>query len=122
MNIDKIPQLIRLSDYRLANLSLRALANAFKIAQQYFSDEDFEKWQQEVWSGIERARLHPSAATMQNVVDHLEGYKRRLGRQFAATHDVYVALKYNEIERDIRWLTAQYECIRSSKPYYITIK
>lgn len=106
-------------DGRIAEMSLTELQNAFTNAEKVLFADELRRWQQCMWSAIERVRANPSKATLQSVLEHLEEYKRRLGRQYNSQYSMRTMLKYNEVERDIRWLSGQYELNRKSKPYFL---
>lgn len=122
LNFSDFPVSLQYYDAEIGKMSIEQLAKEFEYARTMLLADDYKRWQQRMWSAIERVRTHPSSATMQKVVDHLEEYKRRLGRQYAAQHNMRILLRYNEVETDIQWLVSQYECIRSSKPYYLSPK
>ena len=62
---------------------------------------------------------------IQEAVNHLEDYKRRLGRNFdrANTYDdrVYYFNRYNECENCIQMLTQKYHVTRKYKPYKLSL-
>lgn len=119
LNFDRFPIECRYDDGTIEQMSLQDLEQAFTRASTMLFDNEFRHWEQCMWSAIARVRNKPSKASLQSVVNSLEDYKRNLGRQYAAQHNMRVLLKYNEVERDIRWLVGQYELDRKSKPYFL---
>lgn len=73
----------------------------------------------QAWDAIAIERGNHSADNMTKVVNNLEQYKRSIGRQYSATHNPELKLKYNELEDQIRSLAATYEAKRITKPYYL---
>lgn len=119
ISFNEFPIDCQYDDGKLAEMSLDDLEWAFKQASMLLGGYELERWQRCMWSAIERVRHNPSKASLQNVLDHLEERKRSLGRQYNCNHSIKVMLKYNEIERDIRWLCGQYELQRRSRPYFL---
>lgn len=119
ISFSKFPEELRFDDTMIRDMTLYDISEAFKCAELYLYGNELTEWQQCMWSAIARVRHNPATNTMQSVLNTLEEYKRRLGRQYDATHDIRTMLKYNEIERDIRWLCGQYSLRRNSKPYYL---
>ena len=119
ISFDNYPDELKVDDYTLSCMTLDDLQQLFIRAKALLLVDDFKYWQTRIWSAIERVRNNPSRSTMQTVVEHLEEYKRRLGRQYSASYSIRTALKYNEVERDIRFLCKQYEVVRKSKPYFL---
>lgn len=122
INFDNYPKLLQFTDEEISQMSLEDLSIAFKHAEKMLFGNNLSRWQQCMWSAIERVRHNPSKATLQTVLDHLEDHKRALGRQYATKHNMRVLLKYNEVERDIRWLVSQYALDRQSQPYLLKPK
>lgn len=64
--------------------------------------------------------------SLQEAVNHLEDYKRRLGRNFdrATTHHerVYFFNRYNECENCIQMLVQKYHLIRKYLPYKLSLE
>lgn len=62
---------------------------------------------------------------IQEAVNHLEDYKRRLGRNFdrANTHKdrVYYFNRYNECENCIQMLVQKYHLTRKYRPYKLSL-
>ncbi len=71
------------------------------------------------WDAIAIERGNHRADNMTKVVNNLERYKRNIGRQYNATHNPELKLKYNELEDQIRSLVTTYEAKRLTKPYYL---
>lgn len=122
LSFAEFPTLLQFTDNDIRIMSLEDIEIAFTHASKMLLNDELKRWQQCMWSAIERARNHSSNATMQKVLDHLEEYKRNLGRQYSVQHNMRTLLKYNEVERDIRWLTAQYVLKRKSRPYFLDAK
>lgn len=80
---------------------------------------ELEDFLQEAWTAIAIERGNHTADNMTKVVNNLEHYKRSIGRQYDATHDPELKLKYNELEDQIRSLVATYEAKRITKPYHL---
>ena len=119
ISFNEFPLECRYDDGRLAEMSLKELQQCFDNAKLLLFGKEYRRWEQCMWSAIERARANPSKQQMQNVLDRLEEYKRNLGRRYNVNKEIEIMLKYNEIERDIRWLQGQYELERRSKPYFL---
>jgi hypothetical protein len=120
INFFEFPTELQYADGQIERMTLDDLERAFYMAGKLLLADDLKRWQQCMWSAMERVRTNSSKANMQKVLDHLEDYKRRLGRQYAVHHNMRTLLKYNEIECDIRWLVVQYELERKSKPYFLS--
>lgn len=62
---------------------------------------------------------------IQEAVNHLEDYKRRLGRNFDRAHThkdrVYYFNRYNECENCIQMLVQKYRLTRKYKPYKLSL-
>ena len=119
LSFAKFPIDCQYDDGAIEQMSLSDLEWAFKQAKMLLGADEFTTWERCMWSAIERVRHNPSKVTLQKIVDDLEEQKRALGRQYSATHNMRTMIKYNDIERDIRWLVGQYELTRRSKPYFL---
>ena len=70
------------------------------------------------------AQIKPTS--IQDVCDSLEKFKRNLGRRYDMATSYKNRLElcnlYNKVENEIQFLVATFGCVRSSKPYKITLK
>ena len=75
----------------------------------------------EFWSILEGTNKVIDRDQLQSVVNSLEGYKRRLGRQVTKCKNVMQELhfreKYNKTEDNIAYMVKVFGLNRSSKPY-----
>lgn len=75
----------------------------------------------EFWSILESTDKVIDRDQLQSVVNSLEGYKRRLGRQLPRCKNVMQELdireKYNKTEDNIAYMVKVFGLNRSSKPY-----
>lgn len=115
----EFPEELRLRDHDIEHMSLKDLSRVFYKAEILLFGEERTRWQCAFWNAVTRVRHHSTRSSLQNVVDRLEEHKRQLGRAYARQHSILTLLKYNETERDIRWLAGEYELKRSSKPYFL---
>ena len=118
-----LPKELQLRDADLTSLSLQDIEALFKLATELDVVEEFSKL---FWDAMSRVRNNPDAASIQQCVNFLEERKRTLGR----VHDLrcnspqakkYFAIKYNEVEYNIRWLVEQYDCTRKTKEYLLEV-
>lgn len=119
LSFDEFPPNLRLVDTQIEHMSLQELQNIFELAEKTLLPYEFKRYHRCFWTAVNRARANPSKTSLQNVVNHLEDYKRALGRQYSNQHNMRVLLKYNEVERDIQYLSTQYELQRKSRPYFL---
>lgn len=69
--------------------------------------------------------------SLQDICILLEQYKRQLGRQHSNTYKMEnltyaknirskYRSRYNDVEHAIRYLVSEHDCVRTSKPYFLT--
>lgn len=69
---------------------------------------------------------------VQDICNIMEDYKRELGRRHSETYSHKSAYsttlrkmyreRYNDVEDGIRYLVKEFDCTRTSKPYYLSSK
>lgn len=78
----------------------------------------------EFWSILETTDKVIDQRQLQSVVNSLESYKRRLGRQVAKCRylmqELNIRAKYNRTEDNICYLVSTFGLKRSSKPYKVS--
>ena len=123
-----LPKELQLRDADIASLSTEQAGCYFKLANQLGVREEFGEL---FYAAMQRV-VNPDTACIQGCVDLLESYKRQMGRRYdrelCARDGKYnwladlIALQYNKIEYNIRWLTDQYDCVRRTKPYLLEVR
>lgn len=109
----------KITDHKVSKLSLRDLEKLYNKVSEQLDPCEFEKWSCDFWDAVNRVRSGANRHNMQDVVTHLENYKRRLGREFCKSRSLFVKQRYNEVELSIRWLVQQYEVRRTYKNYLL---
>lgn len=121
-----LPEELRPHNYDLKHISLSETEKLFKKAEELHV---LDKFTDLFWYTIRLAKK--SKACLQEAVNLLEEQKRIIGRQYdkmpsntfkSKTRRNYVAVKYNEIEYQIRWMVDAFELSRSSAPYLLEVK
>lgn len=122
-----LPEELQLRDADLRSLSMQDVEVLFNIATRKGVVDQFASL---FWPAMDRARNNESIASIQRCVEFLEERKRTLGRTYdkerAKNYSSYwlaryIALRYNECEYNIRWLTEQYRCARKSQPHLLEV-
>lgn len=118
-----LPKELQLRDADLMSLSLQDIEALFKQATKLDVVDEFSKL---FWEAMSRVRNNADATSIQQCVNFLEERKRTLGRVHdlrcnSANAKKYFAIKYNEVEYNIRWLVEQYDCTRKSEPYLLEV-
>lgn len=121
----QLPYALQFTDDDLRNMTIHSMRDAFVIAEK---SGVLEQFTEVFWKNINRVRSKPSDATVTNVLRTLESRKRALGRKYDALSqrsprfpwiaDI-IALQYNDIEYQIRWLCINYNVQRRSKAYLL---
>lgn len=121
----ELPRVLQFTDGELRNMTISQMRDAFVIAEANGISEQFARV---FWKNINRVRGELSDATVINVLRTLEDRKRALGRKYDALvqrsprfpwiADI-IALQYNDIEYQIRWLCINYNVQRHSKAYLL---
>lgn len=119
ITLAKFPVEVRVTDDDIRTMSISDIQNSFTIAKALLGQDEFTEYCAIFWIMVNRVRSNPSNASIQKIVDDLESVKRQLGRQYNSTKSISAAIKYNEIEYDIRQLVANYNVKRTSKPYLL---
>ena len=117
--MNKYTEPFNLTDYEVSKLSLSQLEDIFNTARNVLHPSDFTKWSQDFWAAVNRVRSGANSQNMQAVVEHLDNYKRRLGRAYCNGRSPFIKVRYNEVEISIRWLVQQYEVKRTYKDYLL---
>ena len=113
-------------NYDIAHISLQETEQLFKKADKLGV---LDKFAEVFWDTMQLVRQ--SKASLQEAVNLLEEQKRLVGRQYgkmpsntliSKARKHYVAVKYNEIEQQIRWMVKTFELTRASEPYMLEVK
>lgn len=121
-----LPEGLRPSNYDLKHLSMQDAERLFKYAEKLGV---LDKFADLFWDAITVARQEKPS--LQECLNLLEEQKRLIGRQYdkvqghsltAQARKHYIAVKYNEIEYQIRWMVDTFKLTRTSKPYLLEIK
>ena len=121
-----LPEELRPSNYDLKHISLQDTELLFKKADKLGVLDQFAEL---FWNAISLARQEKSS--LQEAVNLLEEQKRQIGRQYdkmpsntfvSQARKHYVAVKYNEIEHQIRWMVSTFKLNRTSEPYLLEVK
>ena len=123
--MSNLPEVLKPSNYDLRHVSLKDVEFLFKQAKKLNVLDEFAD---EFWTKVGEAKaVKPS---LQECLYLLEEQKRQLGRKYDKmqstpnnrTRKNYVAIKYNEIEYQIRWLISNFDIYRISEPYLLEVK
>lgn len=121
-----LPEELRPDNYDMQHISLQETEQLFKKADELGVLDQFTEM---FWETMQFARQ--SKASLQEAVNLLEEQKRLIGRQYdkmpsntfvSKARKHYIAVKYNEIEYQIRWMVSTFKLTRSSKPYILEVK
>lgn len=98
---------------KLALLTIEDVSNILGPSDDQVVDE--------FWSILESTNKVIDCGQLQSVVNSLESYKRRLGRQVTKCRylmqELDIRTKYNRTEDNICYLVSTFGLKRSSKPY-----
>lgn len=123
--MNELPEVLKPSNYDLRHISLKDIEFLFKQAKKL---NVLDQFTDAFWTAMSVTKeVKPS---LQEAVNLLEEQKRQLGRKYdkmqsAANNRVrknYVAMKYNEIEYQIRWFISNFDLYRTSEPYLLEVK
>lgn len=121
-----LPDELRPHNYDIQHISLQEMEQLFKKADKL---EVLDRFAELFWDTIQRARQ--SKASLQEALNLLEEQKRLVGRQYdkmplntlvSKARRNYIAIKYNEIEHQIRWMVSTFGLNRTSEPYTLEVK
>ena len=121
----ELPEILKPSNYDLRHISLKDTEFLFKQAKKL---NVLDQFTDAFWTALSVTKeVKPS---LQEAVNLLEEQKRQLGRKYDKMQSTtnnrvrknYVAMKYNEIEYQIRWLVATFDLYRTSEPYLLEVK
>lgn len=123
--MNELPEILNPSNYDLKHISLKDTEFLFKQAKKL---NVLDQFTDAFWTALSVTKeVKPS---LQEAVNLLEEQKRQLGRKYDKMQSTtnnrvrknYVAMKYNEIEYQIRWLVATFDLYRTSEPYLLEVK
>lgn len=123
--MNELPEVLKPSNYDLRHISLKDIEFLFKQAKKL---NVLDQFTDAFWTAMSVTKeVKPS---LQEAVNLLEEQKRQLGRKYDKMQSTtnnrvrknYVAMKYNEIEYQIRWLVATFDLYRTSEPYLLEVK
>ena len=121
-----LPEELRPSSYDLKHISLQDMEQLFKKADKLGVLDQFAEL---FWDAISFARQEKPS--LQECLNLLEEQKRLVGRQYdkmpsntfvSRARKHYIAVKYNEIEHQIRWMVDTFKLTRVSEPYLLEVK
>ena len=123
--MNELPEILNLSNYDLKHISLKDTEFLFKQAKKLGVLDEFTD---QFWTALSISKA--SKPSLQECVYLLEEQKRQLGRKYDKMRSSdnnkerrnYVAIKYNEIEHQIRWLIDTFDLYRTSEPYLLEVK
>lgn len=123
--MNELPEVLKPSNYDLRHISLKDIEFLFKQAKKL---NVLDQFTDAFWTAMSITKeVKPS---LQEAVNLLEEQKRQLGRKYDKMQSTtnnrvrknYVAMKYNEIEHQIRWFISNYDLYRTSEPYLLEVK
>ena len=123
--MNELPEVLNLSNYDLRHISLKDIEFLFKQAKKL---NVLDQFTDAFWTAMSVTKeVKPS---LQEAVNLLEEQKRQLGRKYDKMRSSdnnrvrknYVAMKYNEIEYQIRWFISNFDLYRTSEPYLLEVK
>ena len=123
--MNELPEILNPSNYDLRHISLKDTEFLFKQAKKLGVVDEFAD---QFWTAVSLSKA--SKPSLQECLYLLEEQKRQLGRKYDKMRSSdnnkarrnYVAMKYNEIEYQIRWLVATFDRYRTSEPYLLEVK
>lgn len=123
--MNELPEVLKPSNYDLRHISLKDIEFLFKQAKKL---NVLDQFTDAFWTAMSVTKeVKPS---LQEAVNLLEEQKRQLGRKYDKMQSSdnnrvrknYIAMKYNEIEYQIRWFISNYDIYRTSEPYLLEVK
>ena len=123
--MNELPEILNPSNYDLRHISLKDTEFLFKQAKKL---NVLDQFTDAFWTALSVTKeVKPS---LQEAVNLLEEQKRQLGRKYDKMQSTtnnrvrknYVAMKYNEIEHQIRWFISNFDLYRTSEPYLLEVK
>lgn len=123
--MNELPEVLKPSNYDLRHISLKDTEFLFKQAKKL---NVLDQFTDAFWTALSVTKeVKPS---LQEAVNLLEEQKRQLGRKYDKMQSTtnnrvrknYVAMKYNEIEHQIRWFISNFDLYRTSEPYLLEVK
>lgn len=123
--MNELPEVLKPSNYDLRHISLKDIEFLFKQAKKL---NVLDQFTDAFWTAMSVTKeVKPS---LQEAVNLLEEQKRQLGRKYDKMQSTtnnrvrknYVAMKYNEIEYQIRWFISNFDLYRTSEPYLLEVK
>lgn len=123
--MNELPEILNPSNYDLRHISLKDTEFLFKQAKKL---NVLDQFTDAFWTALSVTKeVKPS---LQEAVNLLEEQKRQLGRKYDKMQSTtnnrvrknYVAMKYNEIEYQIRWFISNFDLYRTSEPYLLEVK
>lgn len=123
--MNELPEVLKPSNYDLRHISLKDTEFLFKQAKKL---NVLDQFTDAFWTALSVTKeVKPS---LQEAVNLLEEQKRQLGRKYDKMQSTtnnrvrknYVAMKYNEIEYQIRWFISNFDLYRTSEPYLLEVK
>lgn len=123
--MNELPEVLKPSNYDLRHISLKDTEFLFKQAKKL---NVLDQFADAFWTALSVTK--EAKPSLQEAVNLLEEQKRQLGRKYDKMQSTtnnrvrknYVAMKYNEIEHQIRWLVATFDLYRTSEPYLLEVK
>lgn len=123
--MNELPEILNPSNYDLRHISLKDIEFLFKQAKKLGVVDEFAD---QFWTAVSLSKA--SKPSLQECLYLLEEQKRQLGRKYDKMRSSdnnkerrnYVAMKYNEIEHQIRWLVTTFDLYRTSEPYLLEVK
>lgn len=121
-----LPEELRPHNYDIKHISMQETEKLFKRADELGVLDRFAEL---FWNTMQLTRQ--SKASLQEGVNLLEEQKRLIGRQYdkmpsntivSKARKHYIAVKYNEIEHQIRWMVNTFKLRRTSEPYLLEVK
>lgn len=124
----ELPLCLQYTDAELRTMTVAQMRDAFAIAEK---SGVLEQFTEAFWKNINRVRSEPTPDTIERIVRTLEARKRDLGRRYDAEVRKYnyrhifvptlIAIQYNDIEYQIRWLCLNYPVQRTTKAYLLKV-
>ena len=123
--MNELPEILNPSNYDLRHISLKDTEFLFKQAKKL---DVLDQFTDAFWTAVSISKA--SKPSLQEAVNLLEEQKRQLGRKYDKMQSTtnnrvrknYVAMKYNEIEHQIRWFISNFDLYRTSEPYLLEVK
>lgn len=124
----QLPICLQCTDAELRTMTLARMRELFRLANEL---NVLDKFTETFWKNINRVRSEPTPDMMNRILTTLEARKRDLGRRYDAEVRKYnyrhiftptlIAIQYNDIEYQIRWLCINYPLQRNTKAYLLKV-